>query len=115
MVADSVTVPLAGDAGAVRWKVSKAGVEVDIFVKLPLVESLVVMPPVRANDHVPLSFVPLSPPLLLLLIAKVTVKLAPVVSLRAEAVGLERVTAILMLSVKVVCAWKPDVCPIAVK
>ena len=56
----------------------------------------------------PLRFVLPSPPLLPLLTANVTVKLDPVASLIFAAVGLLRVTTILMLSVNVFCACNPD-------
>jgi hypothetical protein len=91
--------PVSGVAGAVKWNVSNNGVPAARLVNVPLAVSDVVMFPDLVSVQLPLSFVLLSPPLLLLLIANVTVKLDPVASLMEAAVGVLRVTAILMLSV----------------
>lgn len=73
-------------------------------LKLPVVVSDVVTFPDFVSVQEPPRFVPLSPPLLLLSISNVTVKLDPMVSLRLAALGVLRLTTILILSVNVVCA-----------
>jgi len=107
--------PVSGVAGAVKWKVSSRGVEVVRPVKLPVVASDVVMFPDFVSVQEPLRLVPVLPPLLLLLIWNVTVKFEPVASLMLEAVGVLRVTPILIASVNVVCACASDTLPTAVR
>lgn len=98
--------PVSAVAGAVKWKVSNTPVgELEArLVKEPLVASTVVMLPDFVNVQFPLMLELLSPPLLPFLIANVTVKFDPVTSLMLVAVGVSRDTAILRLSVNVVCA-----------
>lgn len=100
--------PVSGVAGAVKWNVSNRDGEPARLVNVPVVASDVLMFPDFVSVQEPLRFVLPSPPLLPLLTANVTVKLDPVASLIFAAVGLLRVTTILMLSVNVFCACNPD-------
>ena len=71
-----------------------------------MVVSDVVMFPDFVSVQEPLRFVPLSVGgVLLLSISNVNVKFEPVVPVMLAAVGVLRLTPILMLSVNVVCAW----------
>src|SRR5215467_3127326 len=105
--------PVSGVAGAVKWNVSSVWDPDGKLVNVPLVASAVVKFPVLVMLQVPLKLEVESPPLLLFLIAKVTLKFAPVSALRLALVGVSRETAIFRLSVKVFCA--SDWLPVAVR
>src|SRR5690348_16184695 len=115
LAAKEIKSPVSGAAGAEKWNVTST-CDPDVegrLVKEPQVGSEVEILPDLVRVQLPLRFELISPPLLLFLMANVTVKFDPVSALMLELVGAFRDTAIFKLSVNVDCA--SDWLPVAVR